>query len=330
MGIKLHLVSVIIPCYNQAQYLPDAVASIQVQTYVNWECIIVNDGSTDNTAAIAEKLAQTDTRIQVIHQTNKGLSGARNTGLSVAMGEMVQFLDADDMLEQDKLRTHVEFLHSTPDMGIVFGDARYFTTENPELREYGVNINKSWIPEVWQARGHLIEKFLKGNLFPVNCPLVRRSVFNAVGQWNVDLEAHEDWEFWLRCAIANIKIAFYNCPDSLALIRMHPESMSNDKSRMHRTIVKMRIAIGNTLKEPALRLINYENGLFLLKSTNPPDIINQLFKLSRANLSPKIVFITLRFFFLEHLILSKKLINAYKNSMPWPIQKALLKIFGLS
>ena len=323
-------VSIIIPCYNQARFLSDAIDSLKAQTMVDWECIIINDGSSDNTTEVAEKLAQTDTRIRVINQENKGLSGARNSGLKSANGEMLQFLDADDMLERDKLQAQVEFLHANPDIDIVFGDARYFTTENPELREYGININKSWIPEIWQAPGSIIEKFLERNLFPVNCPLVRRSVFNTVGQWNEYLEAHEDWEFWLRCAIASIKIDYFNSPDCLALIRMHSESMTYDTTKMHRTDVKMRIIIGKNLKEPALRLINFENGLYLLQLTNPTDILKQLFNLSRANLSPKIVFIALRFFFLEYLAFPNKLINLYKNVMPWPIQKILLRIFRLN
>ena len=322
------LVSVIIPCYNQACFLPDAIDSLKAQIFIDWECIIVNDGSTDNTADVAEKLAQTDTRIRVINQVNKGLSGARNSGLKAANGDMLQFLDADDMLEPDKLRAQIEFLHVNPDIDIVFGDARYFTTENPELREYGININKSWIPELWQAQGDLIEKFLERNLFPVNCPLVRISAFSIVGQWNENLEAHEDWEFWLRCAANNITMAYCKSPDSLALIRMHLESMSNDKLRMKQSNVKMRIAIGNILKDPNLRIINFQKGLYQLQSINPLNITSQVIKLYRANTSPKVLLTTV--YFLWKYFLTNKLIESYKKQMPWPIQKTLLKIFGLN
>jgi glycosyltransferase involved in cell wall biosynthesis len=86
------LVSVVIPCYNYARFLPDAVASVQEQTHTNWECIIINDGSTDDTAAVAERLAGKDARIKVIHQENRGPSSARNRGLDVALGEYIQFL----------------------------------------------------------------------------------------------------------------------------------------------------------------------------------------------------------------------------------------------
>jgi glycosyltransferase involved in cell wall biosynthesis len=321
-------ISIIIPCYNQACFLPDVIDSIIKQTFVEWECIVVNDGSTDNTSDIAEKLAQTDTRIRVINQANIGLSGARNSGLKAANGEMLQFLDADDMLERDKLRSQVEFLRANPDIDIVFSDARYFTTENPELRRFGININKSWIPETWQAPGSLIEKFLNQNIFPVNCPLVRISVFRIVGQWNENLDAHEDWEFWLRCAANNITMAYCKSPDSLALIRMHLESMSNDKLRMKLSNVKMRIAIGNILKDPNLRIINFQKGLYQLQSINPPNITTQVIKLYRTNTSPKVLLTTV--YFLWKYVLTNKLIESYKKKMPWPIQKTFLKIFGLN
>lgn len=316
-------VSIIIPCYNQGDFLPDAIDSLMKQTFIHWECIIVNDGSFDNTAEIAEKLALIDSRIKVINQKNKGLSGARNTGLRNSTGEMVQFLDADDRLEQDKIKSQVEFLNANPDIDIVFGDARYFKTGQLEAREFGINTNESWIPERWKAPGNLVEKLLKNNLFPVNCPLVRSSVFNTIGQWNEDLEAHEDWEYWLRCAILNKKIFYWNSPDSLALIRMHPESMTNNISRMQLSNIKMRIAIGSSLNYP-FRLINIKNGLHILQNANPPDLINQFFKLSLANITPKVLLYVLHYL---TFLFYRKLLTIYKKRAPWPIQKFLLKLF---
>lgn len=321
-------VSIIIPCYNQASLLPDAINSVIAQTLINWECIIVNDGSTDNTADVSEKLAQTDARIRVINQKNIGLSGARNSGLKAANGEFLQFLDADDMLEPGKLKAHLTFLHENRDIDIVFGDARYFTTENPELREFGINKKKSWIPEIWFSQGNPIEKFLNQNLFPVNCPLIRTTVFDIVGQWNVDLEAHEDWEFWLRCVATNIKIAYYQGPNCFALVRMHPQSMSNDNLRMKRTNVKMRIVIGHLLKTSGLRIINFKKGLCQLHSFNAPNIAKQALKLCRANISIKVLLSTLQF--LYNFYVTKNIIKLYRKNIPWPVQKFLLKIFRIS
>jgi len=225
------LVSVIIPCYNQAKFLSDAINSLILQSYDNWECIIVNDGSTDDTYSISQSLVKSDPRVKVVHQNNKGLSEARNSGMRVAGGDFFQFLDADDMLENDKLRMQIEFFHYNPEVDIVFGDARYFTTETPLLRDFGpyaVDNTKAWIPDSWNAEGTLLEKFISRNLFPVNCPLIRRSVFSKVGEWNKNLDALEDWEFWVRCVSKGVNIELLDKPKTFALIRMHSSSMTCD------------------------------------------------------------------------------------------------------
>ena len=114
------LVSVVVPSYNVAEYLPECIASIQAQTYSNWEVWIVNDGSTDNTAAVAAEFARIDSRIQVINQENGGVSVARNTGLLAARGQCVAFLDGDDMWLPEflaetvavKMRTQADAVYS--------------------------------------------------------------------------------------------------------------------------------------------------------------------------------------------------------------------------
>lgn len=96
-------VSVIMPCYNQAEFLPRAIASLQDQTLEDWECIIVDDGSTDNTAEVAANMALRDTRIRLIQKINGGSASARDAGIQAAQGKYIQFFDADDMLFPEKL-----------------------------------------------------------------------------------------------------------------------------------------------------------------------------------------------------------------------------------
>jgi hypothetical protein len=100
-------VSVIIPCYNQAVFLPKAVASLQAQTMPEWECIIVDDGSIDNTAEVANNIAIKDSRVRLIQQANGGSAGARDAGLQAAKGLFIQFLDADDTITPEKLERQV-------------------------------------------------------------------------------------------------------------------------------------------------------------------------------------------------------------------------------
>src|SRR3990172_6227193 len=115
------LVSVIVPCYNQGQYLTEAVASLQTQTYPHWECVIINDGSTDDTAVVGAALSATDGRVRLINQTNCERSASRNRGLIEAKGQFIQFLDADDCLESRKIEIHAAWLTSHPEVGIVYG-----------------------------------------------------------------------------------------------------------------------------------------------------------------------------------------------------------------
>lgn len=325
-------ISVIIPCYNQGQFLNDAINSLKSQSIKDWECIIVNDGSTDNTAEIAQLIAKSESRVKVINQNNKGLSGARNTGLINAKGEFLQFLDADDLLESDKLKIHLEFLQSNPTISIVFGDARYFTTKNPELRDYGPYAKdklKAWISELWKKPGSLLKKALSENLFPVNCPLVRRSVFNIVGNWNENLEAHEDWEFWIRCAAANISMEFIDIENTNALIRMHSTSMTYDTPRMLRTAFEMRKNISPIIEEPELRFYNFQRGLQAFKLLNERNILIPLVDFTYLNRSPKIIRAALSFYFRENLV-SQRLYKIFKQLTPWPIQKFINKVMNTS
>ena len=108
------IVTVVIPCYNQGRYLPEAIQSLQRQSLQEWECVIVDDGSNDGSYEVAQRLATTDKRVRVVRQTNMGPSAARNRGVKEAIGDHLQFLDADDLLEREKLRVHVGELEKHP------------------------------------------------------------------------------------------------------------------------------------------------------------------------------------------------------------------------
>ena len=99
-------ISIIVPCYNQAQYLDECLQSVLEQTYENWECIIVNDGSPDDTEVVAKKWLEKDNRFQYLYKKNGGLSSARNAGIKQAKGVYIQLLDSDDLLQKDKLKIH--------------------------------------------------------------------------------------------------------------------------------------------------------------------------------------------------------------------------------
>ena len=115
----MYKVSIIVPCYNQAQYLNEALQSVLGQTYTNWECIIVNDGSPDNTAAIAQEWVAKDDRFRYVYKENGGLCNARNTGISKAVGEYILTLDADDKYDITFIEKALHVMEKNSRIGVV-------------------------------------------------------------------------------------------------------------------------------------------------------------------------------------------------------------------
>src|SRR5688572_9121514 len=118
------LVSVIVPCYNQGRFLGEALTSIVRQTYPHWECLVINDGSKDDSGEVALGYAAGDARFRYMEQTNKGLSATRNRGLDEMRGAFVQFLDSDDVIHPDKLRLQIEAAATTTvgELSVVYAD----------------------------------------------------------------------------------------------------------------------------------------------------------------------------------------------------------------
>lgn len=127
------IVSIIIPCFQQGRFLCECIRSLQLQSYSNWEAFIVNDGSSDETEEISIQLSKSDSRIHYIRKKNGGVSSARNTALSLAAGEYIQFLDPDDKLEINKISHQVKFLNRDNQLDAVYGNAWYFTDQRPEI-----------------------------------------------------------------------------------------------------------------------------------------------------------------------------------------------------
>lgn len=141
------LVSIIVPAYNAEPFIDEAVKSVFHQTYANWELIIVNDGSTDGTRVDIDKLA--DPRIRIIHQKNMGVSAARNVGLSMAKGELITFLDADDVLTDDSIERRVDYLKSHPDVDVVDGIISLRDVSlTTEIRSYRPYYNGKLLPRL--------------------------------------------------------------------------------------------------------------------------------------------------------------------------------------
>jgi glycosyltransferase involved in cell wall biosynthesis len=177
------LITIVIPCYNHARYLPQAVASIVAQTHTNWEIIIVDDGSSDNTAAVAEQLqARYSTqRIQLLRQHNQGLPASRNNAIAQARGAYIFPLDADDIIEPEMLGATAAVLDQHSAVGFVYTNTRLFGDES------GILQNRPFDPA----------------LLRIDCYLHSQSLFRQLawqqsgGYCAAMLRGHEDWDFWL-------------------------------------------------------------------------------------------------------------------------------------
>lgn len=210
-------VSVIIPAYNQAHYLGDAISSALGQTYRNVEVIVVDDGSTDHTRAVVE--AFDDARLCYVYQENSGLSAARNTGIRHARGTYLSYLDSDDRFLPQKVALLLAALQERPEVGLVAGQA---------------------IPvdEQGKQNGRLFDRpvpadtreLLLGNPLHVGSVLVRRSWQERAGFFDEQLRSYEDWDMWLRLAQLGCEMAWVAQP--VSLYRFHADQMTRDGSQM--------------------------------------------------------------------------------------------------
>ncbi len=174
-------ISIIVPCYNQAQYLDEALQSVIDQSYSNWECIVVNDGSPDNTAAVAKKWLEKDRRFKYLFQQNGGLSSARNFGIANADGEYILPLDADDKISPAYVKQAVEAFQQDNFLKVVYCKAEKFGDE--------VGL---WILPPYSIKAMAIDNM-------IFCSAIyRKADWKRVGGYDVNmLYGLEDWEFWI-------------------------------------------------------------------------------------------------------------------------------------
>jgi len=218
-GCVMGLVSVIVPTFNYAEYITYCIDSVLNQTYRNIEVIVVDDGSTDDTQPILKEYGN---RIRCIKKENAGLSAARNTGLDLAKGEYIQFLDSDDILKADSIEKRVACLK---DKGadIVVCRNRIFTS----IEADHVVTKGSWM----LSSKHLDEHLFNFNIAPPHAFMLRRCVTDEVGHFDVSLKACEDYDYWLRALYRGYLPAY--CPGTHVYYRQHEKSMSANKRNQY-------------------------------------------------------------------------------------------------
>ena len=222
----MKFVSVIVPVYNIEQYVAFAVKSVLDQTYSHFELLIVDDGSCDRSLEICQQF--TDSRIRVIHQENRGLAGARNTGIRAAKGELIALLDGDDCWLPEKLEKHVAHLERSPQVGISFSCSEF-------IDEAGKRLGTFTRPTLNNID---VERLLKEN--PVangSAAVIRQEVFSQIAfednlhgvpeafYFDEAFRRSEDLECWLRVALQT-DWEIEGIPDELTLYRVNSGGLS--------------------------------------------------------------------------------------------------------
>lgn len=225
--MTLALVSVIVPCYNQRAYLADAIRSLVQQSHTAWECIIVNDGSTDDSLEVARRLTGEDPRIRLIDQRNRGLSAARNRGLAEARGDWIHFLDADDLLEQATFATHLEVFQGAPDTDVAYSASWTFRDEDPASRRPSA-VPATLLKSPLSAFALYWERGLS---IPIHAFTYRKSCFQRWGVFDERLPNHEDWDIHLRFSAAGARYTV--APRRSALYRLRAGSMARQADSMY-------------------------------------------------------------------------------------------------
>src|SRR5215204_3645209 len=260
-GRSTPLVSVVIPCYNQAHFLGEAIESVLEQTYKNFEIVVVDDGSTDNTSEVASRYPD---KVRLIRQDNKGLSGARNTGIRHSEGENLVFLDADDRLLPGALEAGLECFQQQPECAFVFGHFRYIGTDGSFLRE----------PKPLSVEdGHYIQ-LLRGPYIAVPAMgMYQRFVFETVGLFDSSLNATADYDLYLRIAR---RWLIRRHGTVVAEYRQHGANMTGDAGKMLRSVLKTLRSQREYAKRDELHWEAYKAGLRNWQSWYGAELIDEV------------------------------------------------------
>jgi len=236
---KTPRVSVVIPCYNTAQFIAEAVGSVLAQTYLDYEIVIVNDGSPD-TPELERVLAPWTNRIVYTKIENHGLAGARNAGILISKGEFIALLDSDDMWEPNYLEVLVCALDRDPSADIVY----------PRFLNFGDGIRSGTLNMASRGEVTFISLLQETCTVTVSV-LARRAAFERVGLFDSSLRSCEDFDMWLSCVKSGIRIIYRD--EVLLRYRRRPDSLSADPVWMCasalKVLVKMKTAVQTTAEE---------------------------------------------------------------------------------
>lgn len=211
------VVSVIIPTYNRADLIFEAINSVLGQDYSALDLIVVDDGSTDNTAELLKPFVESG-QLRYFSQANSGQATARNLGLTQARGAFICFLDSDNLWEPGKLSAQVSYLEQHPDVDIVYGDVITIDAQGSETSRSNMA----------RFSGQIFRQMLHDNCVSMNTTMTRRRWFDEMGGFDTSFRVADDYELWLRFSA---KATYAYLPNYFARYRVFPNQISSDKER---------------------------------------------------------------------------------------------------
>jgi glycosyltransferase involved in cell wall biosynthesis len=214
-------VSVVMPNYNASEYVQETIESVLQQTFVDFEFLVIDDGSTDDSVDIIQRYSQQDSRIKLFTQSNQGVSITRNNGIQKASGEFIAFLDSDDIWLPDTLATHVQHLTANPSLGLSFGRVEFMSSDSKPTGKYSNSRLRNLKPKHLYEENHPIT--------PSNA-VIRRAVLEQIGGFDKDLGCFADAELFLRVICHGWKIEGLN--QVLVYYRINSGGMSSQLYRM--------------------------------------------------------------------------------------------------
>jgi glycosyltransferase involved in cell wall biosynthesis len=219
------LVSIIIPVYGHARYLGDTIRSALAQTMRDWEIVAVDDSSPDNSAEVIQSFG--DPRIRYIRQANQGMAGARNTGLKLAEGELVVFLDDDDLLEPEFMQTCLAVVRQDSTLAGVYVQNYYVDGDGQRM---------PMVAGTTVPRQQFYRRLLEGGFFPPVAAFTRLAIVREVGLFDASLEGEADRDLWLRIAQ---RYEMQGIAQPLVSYRMHVGGRSNDMNHMYQDCLRV-------------------------------------------------------------------------------------------
>jgi glycosyltransferase involved in cell wall biosynthesis len=223
---KTMLISIITPTYNREAFLPVAIESVLAQSYKEFELIIVDDGSTDNSRELINAYVDKDPRVKYLYQENQRQSVARNYALSIAKGDFICFLDSDNYWPHDKLEKSLKAFEQHPEADIVYGDCITIDEQGNELHRNNMR----------RYSGSIAALLLKDNFVSMNTTMTRRKCFNEMGGMSGKRRVADDYDLWLKFSA---RYRFQYIPEFLAYYRVMENQISSNKKLRFETNEKI-------------------------------------------------------------------------------------------